>query len=80
MAVDEIHIDKLSLSVSGLSEREGRRLAELVADGLAVADLPALAAGAPHALRVRLDAGGAGVEALSERVIAAIVRQLSATA
>jgi hypothetical protein len=42
----ELHVDRLTLRVAGLSERDSARLARLVAEGLAAAAAP----GAPIAL------------------------------
>jgi hypothetical protein len=38
--MSDIHIDRLTLKLSGLSESEGRRLAMLIAEGLAGVTLP----------------------------------------
>lgn len=38
--MSDIHIDRLSLKLSGLTEDQGRRLAQLVAEGLAGVTLP----------------------------------------
>jgi hypothetical protein len=58
----DLHIDRLTLRLAGLSAADGRRLAPLVADHLAAADRPGAAASAgrlrmsvaPHPA-VRLD-------------------------
>ena len=75
--MDELRIDRLTLDVSGLSEAEGARLATLVADRLAVAELPAEAAPG-GVLRVDLRAGaGADLHAISEEIVASIARRLA---
>lgn len=77
--MDHLQIDRLILHVPGLSEAEGARLAELVANGLVSAGVPAAAVSRPS-LRLDLRAReGEGVEALSKRIVAEISRQLSAS-
>lgn len=72
--MDAVHIDRLTLDVPGLSELEGARLASLVAERLAAAELPAEAA--PRGtLRVDLSACAGercDLHALSERIVTAI--------
>lgn len=91
--MDEIRIDQLTLKLSGLTEQDGRRLAQRIAEGLSVAELSAGGAQSLATLHVRIadsrPAGGAGsaapagtghpaasVDALSQHVVAEIVRQL----
>jgi hypothetical protein len=75
--MDEIRIDRLTLQLSGITEPQGRRLAMLITEGLAAADVPAGIAAAQGAIRVDLGAGPSGsVDALSERVVAEVLRQL----
>jgi hypothetical protein len=73
----DVTIDRLTLKLGGLSERDGRRLARLVASGLARAWDLDQAATTLQSVRVDLTAHpGAGGDQLSERIVAAIARQL----
>lgn len=72
----ELRIDRLTLSVSGISERDGTRLATLIARALGAADLRGIAP--PSTLRLDLRAApGDGLESLSEHIVAEMVRQLA---
>jgi hypothetical protein len=72
----DLQIDRLALRLSGLSEADARRLAQLVASSLA-------AAGAPGGLMtdgLRLDLSaraGEPIEALAERIAAALASALA---
>lgn len=69
-------IDKLTLQLSGLSEEDGRALAQLLAQDLALTSLP-------HGGNLRVDdmkvevAGAAGnsIQELSQRIVADLLRQ-----
>lgn len=87
--MDQIRIDQLTLKLSGLSEQDGRRLALRIAEGLSAAELSTGVAQSLAALRVRIadhrpagagSAGtghaAAGVDGLSQHVVAEIIRQL----
>jgi hypothetical protein len=74
--VTALHIERLALRVPGLSEQEGRRLAELVGGGLAAA---------PHfqesgqfgRMEVRVTAeSGQDVSRLAEAIVAELLRQV----
>ncbi len=74
-----IDIDRLTLKLSGLSEREGQRLARLIAAGLTQADVPN-ATSRLETLRVNLTAPADGnVDRLSQQIVADILRQLERT-
>lgn len=75
--MDEIRIDRLSLQLSGIGEPEGRRLAMRITEGLATADIPADVAAEQGPIRVDLpELPPGGLDALSERVVAQVLRQL----
>jgi hypothetical protein len=70
----DVHVDRLTLRVPGLSPAEGRRLAELVAGGLS--RMPA-GAQAGDAIRIAVDARtGERVEALAARITARLMSSL----
>ncbi len=76
----DLQVDRLTLRVAGLSARDGRRLAHLVADCLASADAPGAATGtarlrvsvAPHA--------GESLESMAQRIAAELIHALGALA
>lgn len=73
----DLTVDRLTLQLSGLSEGDGRRLAALVADGLATADLPPRG-GAASVLRVSVGPQpGEGVESLAKRIVTELLRGLA---
>jgi hypothetical protein len=78
--MDEIRIDRLTLQLAGLTEPQGRHLAMRITEGLAAADIPVDAAGWEGPIRVDLTAaavsGSDPVDALSERVVAEVLRQI----
>jgi hypothetical protein len=75
----EINIERLSLSLSGLSEEEGRHLAQLIADGLAEASVSDAAPGS-DALQSRATVRpGSSMPDLAEQIVADLVRQLNRT-
>jgi hypothetical protein len=78
-ALYELHVDRLALSVAGLDEAAARRLAQLVAEGLAAFGPRLRGPARIDALGVEVDA--ADLEApppqlLAERVVEAIARAL----
>jgi hypothetical protein len=75
-----ITIDKLTLQLSGLSEEEGRKLARLLAEDLAVVTLPEGCS--PDTTNVNVNvtpAPGATVKTLSQQIVADMLRQLDRT-
>jgi len=75
-----ITIDKLTLQLSGLSEEEGRKLARLLAEDLAVVTLPGGCS--PDTVSVSVNvtsAPGASVNTLSQQIVADLLRQLDRT-
>lgn len=81
--MQEIHIDRLILKLSGLSEDEGRRLAIRVSEGLAAADIPNAALENPGALRLDLRAlprGQSDVDSLARHIVSGLIRELSRSA
>jgi hypothetical protein len=72
-----LHVDRLTLRLAGLSAADGRRLARLVGEGLAAAT-PPVGAGRIDSLRVTLAApGDEALEATAQRIVAGIVRDLA---
>lgn len=66
-------IDRLSLKVAGITEKDGRRLAQLVGDHLAAAPPPA--DGARGAMHLRLEARpGEALETTAQRIASAMRR------
>jgi hypothetical protein len=75
-----INIDQLALKLSGVSERDGQRLAQQIADGLAHASISAESSQQLDALRVNVTARpGDSMDWLSKQIIADILRQLNRT-
>jgi hypothetical protein len=78
--MDEIRIDQLHLTLSGLTEQDGhrlvRRLTELLGELLASAELPR--ARSIGGLRIELGPQHRSVEAISAHVAGEIVRQVQA--
>lgn len=73
----DIEIDRLALRVPGLSEAEGRQLAELVGRYLAASSPPARQVDAAS-LSVSLPArSGEPLESLAQRIVAEMLRSLS---
>ena len=72
-----IHIDRLTLRLSGLSEREGRRLAEGIAEGLEGTAVPTASsrrvANVPVTVRAE---PGSSVDRLAEQIVAELLQQL----
>lgn len=72
-----VTINRLALNLTGISESDGKRLATLVAQGLA--DAPEVAASRYlDSLSVTATATpGGGMERLAEQIVADLVRQLA---
>jgi hypothetical protein len=76
----ELKIDRLTLNLSGLSTRDGERLARLIAEGLGTANLSNEKSHRVGEMQVRVEADGKGdVDKLSEQIVAAVLRQLERT-
>jgi len=72
----QVNIDRLTLTLPGGTEREGRRLAALVSQGLASA-AATLPTGQLPAMRIDVPArSGESVDAMAEQIVAEILRQL----
>ena len=75
-----ITIDKLTLLLSGLGEEDGRSLARLIAEDLAMVTLPAGCPGDTGSMSVSVTlTPGATVKTLSQQIIADMLRQLDRT-
>lgn len=75
-----ITVDKLSLQLSGLSEAEGRKLARLLAEDLAMVTLPAGCSADTESVQVNIaPAPGVPMKTLSELIVADLLRQLDRT-
>jgi hypothetical protein len=71
-----VKIDRLSLHLSGMSEDEGRRLARLIADGLAASSVP-VDSGKIDSVESSAEPRDAkNLQSLSERIVADLVRQV----
>jgi hypothetical protein len=78
--MSDIHIDRLTLKLEGITEGEGRRLAMLVAEGLSGVMLPEGVSPRTESIRLDLRArpgGGATVDHLANQVVSGILRELS---
>ena len=76
----EMNIEHLTLKLSGISEGDGRRLAQLIAEGLASASISSESSHHIDLLHVNATASAAkGVDMLSKQIVAEIVRQLEST-
>lgn len=72
-----ITIDKLSLQLSGLSEEEGRKLARLLAEDLAIVSLPQGCSADVGGVSVNItQTTGVPVKTLSQQIVAEMLRQL----
>ena len=75
-----ITIDKLTLQLSCVSEEEGRRLARLIAENLAMVTVPAGCAPDTPNVNVNVtQTPGASVSTLSEQIVAEMLRELERT-
>ncbi len=71
-----IAIDRLALRLSGFSESDGRRLAELIGEGLA-AGSPVFQSADVASVQTRLSATpGSAIRGLADEAVADILRQL----
>ncbi|MCY1078699.1 hypothetical protein [Archangium lansingense] len=78
--MSELIIDRLALKLSGLNESQGRQLARLLSEGFAAASLPEGASASTDRLQVDVRARpGEPLEALSERIVAQVLRDLQRT-
>jgi hypothetical protein len=76
----EIHIDRLTLNLSGLSVRDGERLARLIGEGLGTANLPDAESRLVGNMQVKIQADKRGdVDKLSKQIVADVLRQLQRT-
>lgn len=74
-----LNIDRLALRVAGISEADGRRLAQLVGERLAAVRLPATP-GAIRAMRLTLDVqGGEALESMAGRIVTEMLGSLART-
>jgi hypothetical protein len=74
--MDDIRIDQLRLRLSGLPEREARRLVRLLTEQLAAVELPGHAARSIGALHIEVGSEHRSAEAISHHVVGEVVRQL----
>lgn len=75
-----ITIDKLTLQLSGLCEDDGRKLARLLAEDLAIVTVPANCCPDIHSMNVNITRSpGVSVKTLSQQIIADMLRQLDRT-
>ena len=73
-----LHVDRLALHLPDMSEWEARRLAQLVAQGLGAATLPADLPQRMSAVQTEIAAQpGEATERLAYRIVAALVRHVS---
>jgi hypothetical protein len=76
----EVNIERLSLSLSPLSERDGNRLGGLIAEGLATAAASIQGSRNLKAIQVNVTAApGTPLDALSQQIVAEVLRQLDRT-
>jgi hypothetical protein len=75
--MDDIHVQRLTLKLSGLDAAQGRRLATLITQGLAAATFKDDVESEQAAVRVDFKASRFGSLGLvSDRVVAEVLRQL----
>ena len=73
----EVNIERLSLNLSPLSERDGERLVCLIAEGLATAAASIERSRNLKAMQVNVTApSGTPLDALSQQIVAEVLRQL----
>ena len=71
-----VSIDQLTLRLSGFSESDGRRLAELIGEGLAHAEVGSQSSTHPS-LQTRITARpGSDVRGVADEAVADLIRQL----
>jgi hypothetical protein len=73
----EINIERLTLSLSGLSEDDGKNLAQHIADGLASASVPDAATGSEAMQSSIIIRPGSSMPDLASQIVADLVRQLN---
>jgi hypothetical protein len=76
----EINIERLTLTLSGLSERNGEHLVRLIAEGLASLAAPVGASRHVDAIQVDVTAAtGTIVDSVADQIAAEVLRQLNRT-
>jgi hypothetical protein len=71
-----LDVDRLTLRLAGISEADGRRLAQLVGERLVTATLPATT-GATDSMRLSVEARpGEAIESMAHRIVTEMVRGL----
>ncbi len=76
----EMNIERLTLKLSGISQSDGQRLAQLIAQGLASATIAPESPRHVDSLHVNTTASSDnGIDMLSKQIVAEIVRQLEST-
>jgi hypothetical protein len=75
-----INIDRLTLRLSGISERDGQHLARLITEGLTTASIMPEGSYQLDTMRVNVTASpGSSVDMLAQQIVAAILRQIEQT-
>lgn len=75
-----LNIDRLTLKLSGLSELEGQRLAQLVTEGLANSDISSYFISDRPTLQVTIPSRpNTSVDWLAEQIVTQILQQLNQT-
>jgi hypothetical protein len=76
----DVYIDRLRLVAAGMAEPDAERLGILVANALAANAGAVTSAGESESVDVNVQAGrGMAADAISQRIVAEIVRQLNRT-
>jgi hypothetical protein len=76
----EVDIERLSLNLSPLLERDGERLGKLIAEGLATAAASIQSSRNVKAMQVNLTTtAGTPLDLLSRQIVAEVLRQLDRT-
>jgi len=76
----EVNIERLSLSLSPLSQQDGEHLARLIAEGLAMAASSIQGSRNLKAMQVNVNAApGTPLDVLSQQIVADVLRQLDRT-
>ena len=76
----EVNIERLSLNLSSLLERDGERLGRLIAEGLATAAASIQSSRNVKAMQVNVaTAAGTPLDLLSQQIVAEVLRQLDRT-
>ncbi len=75
-----INIDRLTLKLSGISERDGQHLARLITEGLTTVSIMPEGSYQLDTMRVNITASpGSSVDMLAQQIVAAILRQIEQT-